>query len=118
MRVRLGWTQRVDGEIVPYSTIDCDGIARMIALDESARPMAGMKYRHLSARVVAHELLHVLLHTSEHGGTVLRRWRVESGTFQQPGWLSAEEIAALQPRATPEQKARVIIAHGGGSKAE
>ena len=64
----LGWTHMSDGEILPFSDINCDGIRvftqrGLLQLPEAAREMA---YGRAIARVLAHELYHVFAKTTRH----------------------------------------------------
>jgi len=64
----LGWTHMSDGEILPFSDINCDGIRGFIQrgllqLPEAVRETA---YGRAIARVLAHELYHILAKTTKH----------------------------------------------------
>ena len=64
----LGWTHISDGEILPFSDINCDGVRLFVQRDllrvtETNR--AGVYGRAL-ARVLAHELYHVFAKTTRH----------------------------------------------------
>lgn len=63
----LGWTQIADGVIQPFAFIDCDRIGAMmqrVAVHPDERLFA-----RAIGRVVAHELYHVFVKTSVHGGS-------------------------------------------------
>jgi hypothetical protein len=65
----LGWTHISDGEILPFSDVNCDGIRLflqrdLLKLPEKDRPAA---YGRAIARVVAHELYHIFAKTTKHG---------------------------------------------------
>jgi len=65
----LGWTHISDGEILPFSDINCDGIRLFVQRDllrvpELNRP--GIFGRAI-ARVLAHELYHIFAKTTKHG---------------------------------------------------
>lgn len=65
----LGWTHISDGEILPFADINCDGVRiflqrDLLRLPETERPAA---YGRALARVLAHELYHVLAKTKKHG---------------------------------------------------
>jgi mono/diheme cytochrome c family protein len=67
----LGWTHVTDGEILPFSEVDCDGIRALIGpallrLDPRQRMEA---YGRAIARVLSHELYHVFTRTSHHGSS-------------------------------------------------
>ena len=66
----LGWTHMSDGEILPFSDINCDGVRLFLQRDllrvpEQNRPVA---YGRALARVLAHELYHIFAKTAKHGG--------------------------------------------------
>jgi hypothetical protein len=65
----LGWTHMSDGEILPFSDINCDGVRLFLQRDllrvpEPIRPAA---YGRAVARVLAHELYHIFAKTTKHG---------------------------------------------------
>jgi hypothetical protein len=65
----LGWTHVSDGQILPFTDIDCDrvrqftqsGLLMFRGDDRAAR------YGRALGRVLAHELYHIFAHTSRHG---------------------------------------------------
>jgi hypothetical protein len=64
----LGWTHISDGQILPFSDIDCDRIHQLINPELSAFPI---EYQEAAlgravGRVVAHELYHVFAQTTRH----------------------------------------------------
>lgn len=65
----LGWTHISDGEILPFSDINCDGIRLFVQRDLLKVPEAnrGMVYGRAIARVLAHELYHIFAKTTKHG---------------------------------------------------
>ncbi len=63
-RVTLGTTKVADGRILPFSDVNCDEL-RAFLKDEA--PGGEARLARASARVLAHELYHVLLQTREHG---------------------------------------------------
>jgi hypothetical protein len=66
----LGSTEMSDGEVSPYSSIQCDKLARCLrpALGEPGAGSEALFARALG-RVVAHELYHILAKTREHTRT-------------------------------------------------
>jgi len=65
----LGWTHISDGEILPFTDVNCDGIRiflqrDLLKLPEEARQTAFGK---AVARVLAHELYHIFARTTKHG---------------------------------------------------
>src|SRR5579872_472485 len=57
----LGWTHMSDGEILPFSDINCDGIRVFVQRDLLRLPVAIREavYGRAIARVLAHELYHI-----------------------------------------------------------
>ena len=65
----LGWTHISDGEILPFSDVNCDGLRLflqrdLLKLPEADRPAV---FGRAMARVLAHELYHVFAKTRKHG---------------------------------------------------
>ncbi len=64
----LGWTHISDGEILPFSDINCDGIRLFLQRDLLRMPQADRErlYGRAIARVLAHELYHIFAKTTKH----------------------------------------------------
>ena len=65
----LGWTHVSDGDLLPFSDIDCDRVWRlirpgMVAYEGEAQNRA---YGRALGRVLAHELYHIFGNTAKHG---------------------------------------------------
>lgn len=64
----LGWTHISDGELLPFTDIDCDRTWRLIqpelAADDSADE--DREFGRALARVLAHELYHIFANTTKH----------------------------------------------------
>jgi hypothetical protein len=65
----LGWSDEVDGRILPFSDLACDSIREFI---QSARPLqyyvpANALLGRAMGRVLAHELYHIVADTASHG---------------------------------------------------
>lgn len=65
----LGWTHVSDGEILPFSDIDCNGIRQFVQngllnIKEADRAVA---FGRALGRVLAHELYHIFAGTKHHG---------------------------------------------------
>jgi hypothetical protein len=101
--VPLGWTVVSDGEVIPHLTIDCDRIAAVTAglRDVYGRQFLPELYRRLASRVVAHELMHVLLRTTEHTRSECLRTPLQIGDLRRPLRLTAGEIQALRELGRP-----------------
>ena len=96
---RLGWTNLSDGEVLPYAALDCDQIARVVASARGPllkRQLWPTLYVRLASRVLAHELLHALLQTSDHHETDCARSTVRSADLGYRPQLDPTEIAALR----------------------
>ena len=83
----LGWTHMSDGEILPFSDINCDGIRMFIQRDllrmpETVREMA---YGRAIARVLAHELYHIFAKTTKHAA-----WGVSKPAYTVQELLSSK----------------------------
>ena len=65
----LGWTHISDGEILPFADINCDRIRVFIQRDLLRLPEAEREaaYGRAVARVLAHELYHIMAKTKKHG---------------------------------------------------
>jgi|SRR5579871_1074641 len=57
-----------DGEVLPFSAIDCAALNRFLgpSLGKKAEAVRNFIYGRAMARLLAHELYHVLAHTQEH----------------------------------------------------
>ena len=102
--VQLGWTLVNDGEVIPHAAIDCDRIAAVVAgarkLALNRQLLPGM-YQTLSARVLAHELMHALLRTADHQQSGCLRTPLRLADLQAPVRLSSTEVAALREVGRP-----------------
>jgi len=81
----LGWTHISDGQILPFSDINCDGI-RLFTQRELLRVPEGLRevaYGRAVARVLAHELYHIFAKTRKHAS-----WGVGKPAY------SAQELLA------------------------
>jgi hypothetical protein len=64
----LGWTKVISGRILPFVEIDCDRVRATILPDVSGdeQPLREVALGRALARVLAHELRHVLAQTLDH----------------------------------------------------
>jgi hypothetical protein len=95
----LGWTFVVGGEVLPTSMVDCDRITRatlQIGLARSHREWRDLLYVRLAGQVMAHELMHALLRTSDHDGADLTRSPVYLGDLRPLPRLTPAQITALR----------------------
>lgn len=96
----LGWTMLDHGAVVPYLVVDCDRIAGflkslpLIRRGGSPQWLPAL-YARLAARVLAHELLHVLLRTTEHRDSELAGEKLKPSDLFFDARLHPAEAAAL-----------------------
>ncbi len=64
----LGWTHITDGVILPFADIDCDRLRLFLQRDMVSLSMLEREevFGRALARVVAHELYHIFMRTSDH----------------------------------------------------
>lgn len=64
----LGWSYMEEGVVLPFSTIDCDGIRAFLRSDLFSRPKDELEeaFGRAIGRVVAHELYHIFVNTTRH----------------------------------------------------
>jgi hypothetical protein len=81
----LATTNVTDGHVLPFSAVNCAALSRVLApaLLRDAGAQRDFLYGRAMARVVAHELYHVLMRTTEHGRAGIAR-----------GCFSVEDLVA------------------------
>lgn len=62
----MGWTAKVDGEVLPFVFVDCDIVTK--ALGDTTQAQYGTAL----GRVVVHELYHALTRTGVHGEGLMK----------------------------------------------
>ena len=64
----LGWSYMEDGVVLPFSTIDCDGIRAFLRSDLVGKPKEEVdeSFGRAIGRVIAHELYHIFVNTTRH----------------------------------------------------
>lgn len=95
----LGWTYVVDGEVIPHSEVDCDQMARAVAEMRYRLPSqlnVANLYARLAGRVLAHEMMHVLLATRDHDAADFTRPSLRLEDLQKGARLRPVQITALQ----------------------
>jgi hypothetical protein len=72
---KLARTPVADGRVLPFSTVDCGALRQAVgsAIAGQAPAIRELLMGRAMARVVAHELYHVLVGTTEHSGTGIAR---------------------------------------------
>ena len=65
----LGWTHISNGAVLPFSDVDCDAVRGFLQEGLLGYPVEAREamYGRALARVLAHELYHVVARTTEHG---------------------------------------------------
>jgi hypothetical protein len=71
----LATTTITDGQVLPFSRLNCTALTRVVssALAKDAGAQRDYFYGRAMARVVAHELYHVLMRTTEHARSGVAR---------------------------------------------
>jgi len=69
----LAWTHVVDGKVLPFSDVECDRVRASIRSANGMRQLSDLVLGRALARVLAHELYHVLARTSTHPGAGLAK---------------------------------------------
>jgi hypothetical protein len=94
----LAWTHIVDGQILPFSDVACDHVRNAVA-----KAMWGGQRREKDrllgralARVIAHEIMHIVGKTHEHS---------ENGIFREG--LSGQQLVAARLTFDPQDIARL-----------
>jgi len=72
--IRLGWSHLSDGEVLPFTDVDCDSIRSFVIkrLLNRPEPAREQVFGRAIGRVLAHELYHILAQTPHHGAGVDR----------------------------------------------
>lgn len=93
----FAWTHTVDGKILPFSEVACDHVARSIqqAIGSESRDRDRLLGRAL-ARVMAHEIVHMVGKCSDHS---------HAGVFRHA--LSGRQLIAEKLELEPEDIARL-----------
>jgi hypothetical protein len=68
---RLGATRVRHGEVLPWAEVECDAVKRGVATVAPKRRL--LAFGQALAKVVTHELYHLLLNTTAHGSSGLSR---------------------------------------------
>lgn len=114
----LGWTHMSDGDVLPFSDVDCNRVRRFIA------PLVAGANKHererifgrALGRVLAHELYHVFANTTHHAAVGVAK------AFYTPGELVSDSFhfQDKEGRQLRSGKLRSLvhqpIAHAGGGR--
>jgi hypothetical protein len=109
----LGWTHVSDGNILPFSDVDCDRIRGFLqgALLMIARDDREEAFGRAIGRVLAHELYHIFANTQKHGSCGVAK---ESYTVQD--LMSGDFVFEdRETRALRASKAHAAVTNSGGS---
>ena len=100
----LGWTYVTDGAVIPFSSVDCDLVraflsAALMHLRANEREGA---FGRAIARVLAHELYHVIAETRHHGAGGVAEEAYSRDDLMAPRFAFAEaDQRALDARLNP-----------------
>jgi hypothetical protein len=100
----LATTTITDGQVLPFSTVNCAALTRSVsaALAQDAGARRDFLYGRAMARVVAHELYHVLMRTAEHGRSgVARSCFSSSDLLTERFEFEGATLARLRHRPDP-----------------
>jgi hypothetical protein len=97
---QLGLTHITDGELLPYVEIDCEGVRSHIRAQlRASGGRAPLLLGRALARVLAHEMYHVLAKTREHGEGGLGRAQLSPDDLLCPRLtFPAEQMEAMRLR--------------------
>ena len=116
----LGWTHMSDGEILPFSDVDCDRVRRFIhplltGLNHARR---AEKLGRALGRVLAHEVYHILTRDTRHGaGGVAKAYYTPAELLEENFQFEGKETRLLRDgkaRAVREAHEQLQAAGGGG----
>ena len=100
----LGRTVVNDGEVIPFSIVDCDQVARVVAhaaRSLPARLLVSNMYARLAGRVLVHEMLHALLGSTGHDPAGFARSPIQAGDLTTMPRLTPAQLTALQRLGRP-----------------
>jgi hypothetical protein len=103
--VRLGWVHSQNGHIAGDISVDCAVVMQLVAEARSAttnRAVLDLVLLRLVERVVAHELLHVLLMSASHGSSDFSSPRLQISDWGRIGRLTHAEIQSLRQLYGPQ----------------
>ncbi len=105
----LGWTHMSDGDVLPFSDIDCDKVRNLIS--QQTLGASDMAREHILGRalgrVVAHELYHIFANTTKHGSLGVAK------ACYTPGELVSDSFhfEAKESRSLRQGKLRNLFEH-------
>jgi hypothetical protein len=101
----LGSTAVSDGQVLPFSWVNCEALTRVLAPALVAQHPARRDYLYgrAIARVVAHELYHVLTNQREHSATGLAKARFSVDELMANRFEFGSEASAALLTSGPER---------------
>ncbi len=111
----LGQTHMVNGEVLPFTDVRCDAVRRLVDRDlrgASLRQREELLGRALG-RVLAHELYHIMLHTTDHGHRGLSRAEQSSTALLAPGTPFSQDDERRLADAAEQSSARADVRVSG-----
>lgn len=96
----LGFTHVSDGQVIPFMEIDCDRVSRALGKAKTAEPAAQREHRmgRALARVLAHEIYHILAETRDHARSGLAKVELSERDLTCE-WMSFEKADLERIRA-------------------
>jgi hypothetical protein len=98
----LAWTHVVDGKVLPFSDVECDRVRASLQSANGMRQLSDLVLGRALARVLGHELFHVLARTSTHAGAGLAKRSLTALELTSDRF----ELNRLQPAWSPESEIR------------
>jgi hypothetical protein len=110
----LAITEEEDGEIMPFSRVNCSELAGMLALDPTTRvlstPQIQRSLGRAMARVLAHETYHVLLRTPRHAASgVAKSAFTPAELFGAELRFNAAEMQQITQALSPDPAATSLM---------
>ena len=111
----LGWTNVVDGEILPFAGVNCDRIRELMEGNLAASPDTerDQLFGRAMARVLAHEMYHFLAKTARHAVDGVAKARYSAADLAGP-CLRFEEEQLRQVRTSQFQHVSKAHQDAGG----
>lgn len=111
----LGVTHVSDGEVLPFSEVDCDKIRRLVRglIDGENFSRMELLYGRALGRVLAHEIYHMLAETKEHGSAGVTRRTLTSHELVRGSLELHESEARLIRNKFRRRPNEGLIATGG-----
>jgi hypothetical protein len=104
-RITLAETEVSDGRVLPYTETDCDRLRAFLGSHSEYSVGAQERLGTAMARVLAHELFHVLLQTTEHSkGGIARAAHTPAALLGQSLRFEGGELERIRRLYSPVQK--------------